>query len=343
MSNNDAFRHNHANLLRDISKTSMGSTSSILELLNSNLEAISKNLCSGLSIIYEANKSLGFQFLCGCNIEGSKHAECLIKLIKKQAEDSLQYQKITYAQIDASTRVYLIPLVNDKSFGILALGFDRELIEYELELLESISGIISSSINCFYLQKQIDQQYFSTVKSLVVAIEAKDMYTQGHSQRVADYSKIIGRHLKFTDEEIKELEITGLVHDIGKIGISDQVLTKSDKLTEAEYDSIKQHPEIGNKILMPLNVSENIMLGTLLHHKRYDLTGYPKNYDIDKLPLVPSIIGAADAFDAMTSERSYKITISKQNAIDELKRFRGTQFQPDIVDIMEELVSDNKL
>lgn len=343
MSNNNAFQHNHANLLRNISKASISPTSNILELLNSNLEAIGDNLGSNLCIIYEANKALGFQFLCGYHIESTNHAESLIKVIKIQAETSLQYQKITFVQIESSILVYLIPLVNGKSFGILVLGFDRELNEYELEILESVSGILSSSINRFYLQKQIDQQYFSTVKSLVVAIEAKDMYTQGHSQRVADYSKIIGKHLKFKDEEIKELEVTGLVHDIGKIGINDQLLTKSDKLTEAEFDSIKQHPEIGSKILMPLNVSESIMLGTLLHHKRYDLTGYPDNYYIDKLPLVPSIIGVADAFDAMTSERSYKKTITKQNAVEELKKFRGTQFQPNIVDIIEELVNSNKL
>ena len=343
MSNNNAFQHNHANLLRNISKTTISPTSNILDLLNSSLKAIGDNLGSNLCIFYEANKSQGFQFLCGYNMESANHAACIIKLIKKQAEDSLQNQKITFSKLESSLLMYIIPLVNDKSFGILALGFDRELNEYELEILESVSGILSSSINRFYLQKQIDQQYFSTVKSLVVAIEAKDVYTQGHSQRVADYSKIIGKHLKFKDAEIKELEVTGLVHDIGKIGINDYLLTKSDKLTEAEFDSIKQHPEIGSKILMPLNVSESIMLGTLLHHKRYDLTGYPVNYYIDKLPLVPSIIGVADAFDAMTSERSYKKTISKQNAVEELKRFRGTQFQPDIVDIIEELVSGNKL
>ena len=321
----------------------MSSTSNILELLNSNLKMIGDNLDTSLCIIYEASKSKGFQFLTGYNIDSSKQAECLIKLIKKQAEESLEYQKISFVQLESSVLVYLIPLVSDKSFGILALGFDRELIDHELEILQSISEMLSLSINRFYLQKQIDQQYFSTVKSLVVAIEAKDVYTQGHSHRVADYSKIIGRHLKFTDEEIKELEVTGLVHDVGKIGINDQLLTKSDKLTEAEFDSIKQHPEIGRKILMPLNISENIMLGTLLHHKRYDLTGYPESYYIDKLPLVPSIIGAADAFDAMTSERSYKEAISKQIAVEELKRFRGTQFQPEIVDIIEELVSSNKL
>jgi HD-GYP domain-containing protein (c-di-GMP phosphodiesterase class II) len=321
----------------------MNPASNILELLNSTLKAISDNFGSSLSVIYETSKTQGFQFMSGCNIESPSHAEYLIKLMKKQAEDSLQNQKITYAYFESSKILYFIPIAAEKIFGVLVLGFNNELNIYESEMLESVSGILSSVIDRFFLQQQINQQYLSTVKSLVVAIEAKDVYTQGHSQRVSDYSRVIGKHMKLSDIEIKELEITGLVHDIGKIGISDQLLTKPAKLTDAEFDSMRQHPEIGEKILQPLDVSENIMLGTLLHHKRYDLQGYPLKANIDKLPLVPAIIGVADAFDAMTSERSYKKTISKQNAVTELKISRGTQFHPDIVDIVEELVSSKKL
>ena len=343
MSSNRIFRGNHVGLLRNISKSAMSPASNILELLNSTLEAISENLGANHCIIYEANKSQGFIFLSGYNIEGSNHADTLIKILQKQAEDSLQYQKITFESIEPSKIVYLIPLVSEQRACILALSFENELNGFEIELLESLSGMLSTAFDRFYLQQQINQQYFSTVKSLVVAIEAKDVYTQGHSQRVADYSKIIGMHLKLKDTEIKELEVTGLVHDIGKIGISDQLLTKPDRLTDTEFDFMRQHPEIGSKILEPLNVSQNIMLGTLLHHKRYDLSGYPSKADIDKLPLVPAIIGVADAYDAMTSERSYKKTITKQSAVAELKKFRGTQFHPGIVDIVEELISNNKL
>lgn len=321
----------------------MNPASNILELLNSTLKAISDNFGSNQSIIYEASKSQGFRFMSGYNIESQSHAEHLIKLMKKQAEDSLQYQKITYTYIENAKTLYFVPIATEKVFGVLVLGFNSELNSHETEMLDSASGILSSVIDRFFLQQQINQQYLSTVKSLVVAIEAKDVYTQGHSQRVADYAKVIGKHMKLSDVEIKELEVTGLVHDIGKIGISDQLLTKPAKLTDAEFDVMRQHPEIGEKILQPLDVSENIMLGTLLHHKRFDLAGYPAKANINKLPLVPAIIGVADAFDAMTSERSYKKTISKQNAVTELKIFRGTQFHPDIVDIVEELVSYKKL
>lgn len=343
MSNNSIFQSERVRLLRNISKTAMSSSSSILELLNNTLETLSDNLGTNLCSIYEADKSLGFQFLCGYNLESANHAEHLIKVLQQQAEESLQNQKITYTNIECSNVAYIIPLISSKSNKVLILGFDNELTSCAMEMMESIRGILSSAIDRFLLQQQIDLQYISTVKSLVVAIEAKDVYTQGHSQRVSDYARIIGRHMKLKDTEIKELEVTGLVHDIGKIGISDQVLTKPDKLTDDEFDSIRQHPEIGCKILQPLNVSENIILGTLLHHKRFDLKGYPLNETVDKLPLVPAIIGVADAYDAMTSERSYRKTISRQQAVEELKRYRGTQFHPEIVDIVEELLNDKKI
>jgi hypothetical protein len=343
LNSSSIFRGDHISILRNISKTTINPTSNIIELLQNTLEVIGDSLGSNICAIYEANKSYGFRFMCGYKLESSNDADCLMQLMRKHAEDSLQNQKIKFASMEGSKVLYFIPLITDRSFGVLMLGFDNEMDAYELEIFESVSDILSSAIDRFFLQQQINQQYFSTVKSLVVAIEAKDVYTQGHSQRVSEYSKIIGRHLMLKDDEIKELEITGLVHDVGKIGISDQLLTKSNKLTDAEFDSIRQHPEIGVKILQPLNVSENIMLGTLLHHKRYDLTGYPTETNIDKLPLVSAIIGVADSFDAMTSERSYKKTMTKQNAIVELKKFRGTQFDPNIVDIVEELVSFNKL
>jgi HD-GYP domain-containing protein (c-di-GMP phosphodiesterase class II) len=312
-------------------------------MLENTLEVIGDSIGCNLCAIYEASKSHGFRFMCGYKLEDPSDGDCLVQLTKEHAENALQYQKITFTYLDSSNILYFIPLSTDRTYGVLMLGFDKELDAFDMEIFESISDILSAAMDRFFLQQQINQQYFSTVKSLVVAIEAKDVYTQGHSQRVSEYSKIIGKHLMLRGEQLKELEITGLVHDVGKIGISDQLLTKPNKLTDIEFDSIKQHPEIGIKILQPLNVSENVMMGTLLHHKRYDLTGYPLGDNIDKLPLVPAIIGVADSFDAMTSERSYKKTMTKQNAIIELKKFRGTQFHPEIVDVVEELVSVNKL
>ncbi|OGO78352.1 MAG: hypothetical protein A2Y23_09300 [Clostridiales bacterium GWB2_37_7] len=343
MNSNSVFQGDYVSLLRNISKTALNPASNIIELLENTLRVMGDSLGTNLCAIYEASRSDGFRFMCGYKLESSCEADCLIQLVRKHAEDSLQNHKITFTHIEGSKLLYIMPLITDRTLGVIILGFNNEIHTNEMEILASISDILSTTIDRFFLQQQISRQYFSTVKSLVVAIEAKDVYTQGHSQRVSEYSKIIGRHLMLKDEVIKEIEITGLVHDVGKIGVSDQLLTKPNRLTDAEFDSISQHPEIGVKILQPLNVSENVMLGTFLHHKRYDLKGYPLEAGIDKLPLIPAIIGVADSFDAMTSERSYKKAMTKQNAVAELKLFRGTQFHPDIVDIVEELIDSNKL
>lgn len=321
----------------------MHPNNNLKDLLSSTLKVVGDTLNSNLCAIYEEKNPMDFCCISGYKLPSSSHADNLIQIIRRQAENSIQYQQITFLRIKADKVVYIVPITIGETFGVLALGFDCELDSYGVEILETIKDILSSAMERFYLQQQLNKQYFNTIKSLVMAIEAKDVYTQGHSQRVAGFCKIIGKQMKLKEEAIKELEITGLVHDIGKIGINDQLLNKPDKLTEDEFELMRQHPEIGCRILKPLNVSENVMIGTLLHHKRYDLKGYPENAKIDKLPLVPAIIGVADAFDAMTSERSYKKIYTKQKAVAELKRFSGTQFHPDIVNIMEELVAYNKI
>jgi hypothetical protein len=336
------FKGDQVSLLKNLNKTAMNPVTNRFEFLDGILEEVCRNFNSSLGAIYNIDANNHLNPLRFYKIDPSINTDSLYHILNS-GRDFLATQNITFESMGNSKFLCLLPMQTERYHGVLTLAFDNELDDNDIELLESVGTVLSSAIDRFYLQQQINQQYFSTVKSLVVAIEAKDEYTQGHSQRVADYSIIIGKHLKLDDDLIADLEITGLVHDVGKIGISDILLTKPDKLTEEEFNTVKQHPDIGGKILQPLNVSENVMLGTLLHHKRYDLKGYPRNLEIDKLPIVPAIIGVADAYDAMTSERSYKKTISKLDAIAELKRNRGTQFHPDVVDAVEELIFNSRL
>lgn len=308
------------------------------ELLDGAIELMGKTFkCNGCSI-YGQNEDESIDLVSFYKEQNWMHTADMQKGVYDLLLDTILNQQSNFINTESLENIYYIPIGKTQRPMALIFNFKKRLELESIELLESIGGMLSSQIEKITLKQQLREQYLSTVKSLVIAIEAKDVYTQGHSQRVARYSKIIGRHLKLKDEEIDELEITGLVHDIGKIGISDSLLTKPNQLTEIEFDFMKQHPEIGTRILKPLGVSNNVMMGTLLHHKRYDLKGYPYNFDIDKLPLVPAIIGVADAFDAMTSERTYKRTISKKDALLELKRHRGTQFDPEIVDVMEEIL-----
>ncbi len=239
------------------------------------------------------------------------------------------------SQIDS---LFFIPLLlNDLPIGTLAICFPDAFDEDYIDMLGSIANNLGFAIEKADLYKKLKQNYLQTIKTLVAAIEAKDSYIQGHSVRVSQYAVKIAEELCMTAEEIEEIEIAGILHDIGKIGISDNILAKPGKLEPHEFDAVKEHPAIGCRILQPVGLSDNIINATLLHHKRYDLQGYPVDVHIEELPLFARIICVADAYDAMTSERSYKPPMTKEEATDELRRNSGTQFCPDIVKIMERL------
>jgi len=231
-----------------------------------------------------------------------------------------------------------IPLVlNDKPIGTLTVCCADAFDEDYIDMLGSIANNLAFAIEKADLYKKLKQNYLKTIMTLVAAIEAKDTNTQNHSIRVSQYAVKIAKELGMSDDEVEELEIAGILHDIGKIGISDKILTKPGILEPHEFETVKEHPVIGCRILQPIGLSENIINATLLHHKRFDLQGYPADVTAEKLPIFANIICAADAYDAMISERSYKAPMSREAAIIELKRCSGTQFCPDIVKIMEAL------
>jgi putative nucleotidyltransferase with HDIG domain len=237
-----------------------------------------------------------------------------------------------------------VPLLgNGKPIGLISLLCNDEFDEDYIDMLGSIANNISFAIEKLDLYSEIKQYYLKTIKTLVAAIEAKDPYTQGHSVRVAQYSVTIAKELGMTAAEIEEIEIAGILHDIGKIGISDTILTKPGILEPHEYEVIMNHPGIGCHILRPIGLSENIINATLLHHKRYDLTGYPKDENPTELPLYANIICIADAYDAMTSNRSYKLPMTKEEALEELVLNSGTQFSPKLVEIMINLYNKNMI
>jgi HD-GYP domain-containing protein (c-di-GMP phosphodiesterase class II) len=325
-------------ILKRINKVTMDSFHNVKDLLDNTLKIIGAAVGSDLCAVYQAEKNEGFQLLAEYKVQSPWAGAGMTEWVQKHADQAVQNQQVIHAVVGNTAWAYFVPLSTEAFYGILMLVFDEALGAYDMESIGTIGNALTLAVERLYLQQKLMNQYLSAIKSLVVAIEVKDVYTQGHSQRVAQYSKMIGRHMKLDENALNELEITGLVHDIGKIGIKDQLLIKEDKLTDSEFESMQRHPEIGRRILQPLNVSLNIMMGTLLHHKRYDLKGYPADIEIHELPLVPAVIGVADAFDAMTSQRSYKKPISKHEAMLELKRNRGTQFHPLIVDVMEELL-----
>jgi len=184
------------------------------------------------------------------------------------------------------------------------------------------------------LYSEITQAFTST-------IDAKDKYTRGHSNRVAQYSKMIAQRMGKTEEEQEQIYMTAILHDIGKIGIPDSIINKPGKLTDEEYKIIKQHATIGSEILSGITTIKEIYKGARWHHERFDGSGYPdglKGYDI---PEEARIIGVADAYDAMTSNRSYRNLLPQDVVRNEILKGKGVQFDPEIADIMISIINED--
>lgn len=188
---------------------------------------------------------------------------------------------------------------------------------------------------------QLEQAYLDMVQTLRYTVEAKDSYTRGHSDRVSEYSVLIGEKLGLSAEQIKTLRIGGLFHDIGKIGIPDSILLKPAKLTDEEYSQIKNHPSIGAHILGSAAIFQDIIPIVKHHHERYDGNGYPSKLKGEEIPYLARIAAVADTFDAMTSRRSYRGPIDVEHVKEEIKRCEGTQFDPQIAEVFLEMLNNN--
>ena len=190
-------------------------------------------------------------------------------------------------------------------------------------------------------KEQLEQAYLDMVQTLRYTVEAKDSYTRGHSDRVSEYSVLIGEKLGLPAEQIKTLRIGGLFHDIGKIGIPDSILLKPAKLTDEEYSQIKNHPSIGAHILGSAAIFQDIIPIVKHHHQRYDGNGYPSKLKGEEIPYLARIAAVADTFDAMTSRRSYRGPIDVEHVKEEIKRCEGTQFDPQIAEVFIEILNND--
>ena len=189
--------------------------------------------------------------------------------------------------------------------------------------------------------QKLEKLSVQVVTALAGTVDAKDKYTNGHSQRVADYAKEISRRLGKSEEFQQDIYFMGLLHDIGKIGIPDSIINKKGKLTDEEYAVIKTHPAIGSDVLKNITEMPNLFRGARWHHEHYDGKGYPDGISGDKIPLEARIISVADAYDAMSSKRSYRDALPQDKIRAEIIRVKGTQLDPKIADIMVEMIDED--
>jgi len=213
-----------------------------------------------------------------------------------------------------------------------------ELISLQKRMQERINIQIQTTMNQLASTKRLFKQM---VFALAKTIDAKDPYTNGHSQRVADYSLEIAFRAGKSKNYQRKIFFIALLHDIGKIGVSGQVLNKPDKLTPSEYSSIKVHPIIGSSILSSVHEMEELQVGARSHHERYDGTGYPDGLAGQAIPEKARIIAVADVYDAMTSKRSYRDILPQEVVREELVKAKGTQLDPKFTDIMLQMIDED--
>lgn len=254
----------------------------------------------------------------------------------------------TYLIINTSIITKLFSILNNKSFwhmfvnnikwtlpnsfviGTLGIFISMLYINYGSIIMLLFFGPLLLARHSYKLYIDMKNLYMETVFALTKAVEAKDPYTNGHSLRVAEYAEKLAHYMKLPSNRINTLKTAAMLHDIGKIGIEDYILNKPSKLTDEEFEKIKSHPVIGVNILSEVDFLSEVKQLIIAHHERYDGKGYPDKVGGNTVPLDAYILSVADAFDAMTSDRSYRKGMTTEEAMDIISTEAGFQFHPEV-------------
>jgi putative nucleotidyltransferase with HDIG domain len=261
-------------------------------------------------------------------ITGSEHTERLAGL--ERIPDGLR-------------SLMAVPLcAKDKFLGVLMLarkvGHDP-LSNLDLQIINALSMQTSIFIENVKLYENLRNNYLSTIRAFAHAVEAKDEYTHGHSENVMNYTVALGRRMGIKGQELEHIKYAGLLHDIGKIGISEAILNKPGKLSDEEYNEIKKHPELGARIISNIPFLSQLVVLVQHHHEHYNGKGYPFGLAGDEIPLGSRMLSVSDTYEAMTSDRPYRKAMPQEKAFKILREERGAQFDPVIVDAFLEVMT----
>jgi putative nucleotidyltransferase with HDIG domain len=245
---------------------------------------------------------------------------------------------------DQFKTVLILPFIHGKEllgFGMVceARSPDRSSFsKADIEFYKTLANHIGVSIHNAQLFSKNKTIFLNTIQALAAAVDARDTYTLDHSRNVTDYAVKIAEEMNLQEEQITTLKTAGLLHDIGKIGIKDEVLLKSGKLTEKDFNEFATHPSKAVKILDTVEELNNVTEIIAAHHERYDGKGYPNKLEGENIPLEARIIAVADTYDAITTSRTYRKPVKKEKAIEEIKKCSGTQFDPQVVEAFLNIV-----
>lgn len=274
--------------------------------------------------------------------------------IKMPGLDGLETMRILNSQMSPENYIPVIFLTADESQESETLGLQLGAMDFIKKpfVPEVLVLRVQHTIELVRLQRNLaaevekktqenERLSVHVVETLAEAIDAKDAYTKGHSGRVAKYAREIAKRFGYTQKQQNEIYMMGLLHDVGKIGIPDTLINKTTKLTDEEFAAIKAHPAVGANILGKITEMPKLSAGAKWHHERYDGTGYPEGLKGNDILEEARIIAVADAYDAMTSARSYRDTLSQEKVKSELIRCKGSQFDPVFADIMLQMIEED--
>lgn len=261
----------------------------------------------------------------------AEHGEPL--LIQDVRKDPRFYKSADKKTDFVTRNMICVPVkVKNKTIGVLQ-AINRKgsvFTEDDLKLFELFSNQVAIALDNARLYEEIRETFFATAGALAEAIEKRDPYTGGHTKRVVNYSLAAAKYLSLSPNEIEHLKFSAILHDIGKIGIEDRVLRKSGKLDGEEIKIMNMHPALGADIMGHIKQLRDLIPGMMYHHERPDGRGYPDGLKGGEIPIIARIISVADTYDAMTTDRPYRKGLSNQTAIDEIKRYAGSQFDKDV-------------
>ncbi|MEW6188617.1 MAG: HD domain-containing phosphohydrolase, partial [Actinomycetota bacterium] len=220
---------------------------------------------------------------------------------------------------------------------------DHRFSEEDLELLSILAEQAAVAIENARSYAKVQDLYLNTIRALTLAMEARERYTEGHSQRVSDYAVAIAKKLGLAEDFIEVIRFAGILHDVGKITIDERILLKPGALTAKERKIIETHPHESLRILESIIFFNQVIPIIRHHHERYDGRGYVDKLGGENIPIGSRILTVADAFEAMTSERSYRSALTLEQAVAELKRCSGTQFDPKIVEVFLSIIAEKPL
>ena len=295
------------------------------------LEEIEKQMPDLILLDYHMPVMDGFQFIQKLR-EIEEYKDIPIIMLTADNDRDTEVRGFQAGVMDFIAKPFVNEIMLQRVGRILELSRLQKNLEYEVKI---------QTEKAEERRSQVEKLSDEVMRTLANTIDAKDPYTNGHSLRVAKYSKEIAKRAGMTKEQQKEIYQMALLHDIGKIGVPDEIINKDTRLTDEEYAAIRKHPAIGSDILKTIEEIPDIMIGARWHHERYDGHGYPDGLAGTEIPEIARIIGVADAYDAMTSKRSYRNILSQEVVRGEIERGKCTQFDPVYADIMIQMIDED--